>query len=334
MFGGSRTRNVLLAALFLCVLAGAGAVLAFGDPDRREGVAAAVPAAKPSRGCGLAGPLQVAAVQDLVTRRIYADELHGRETLEDAARVRSFPALLGALERHEEAAVRSAVHALVYMPGWHIVRLRVLSGNRVLADVGGPHVTAPVTGVLRSHGRTLGRYVMSVQDDLGVEKLVGRFTGAPIDFYQHGAFLMGTLTPAPAAPANGARVQAGGRTWIAQSFALKAFPSGALQATIFIPASTGSETCAEARLAAWGNVAQHIAARFRPLSNHYQDLASVVRAVTGGRVLVRSGSQRLIGGGPAKLPLSGTVRYAGRRWPVFSWQPAANQRVYFLAPSG
>jgi hypothetical protein len=77
-----------------------------------------------------------------------------------------------------------------------------------------------------------------------------------------------------------------------------------------------------------------VAARLTPLPSHYQDLADVLRGVTGGRVLVRAGSQRLVGGGAARLPAAGTVRYAGHRWSVYSWQPAAGQRVYFLAPPG
>ncbi|HXD55692.1 MAG TPA: hypothetical protein VN618_13115 [Solirubrobacteraceae bacterium] len=332
MLGANRRRILPLAAVLTGALASAGAVLALGDPDGR-GTASA---ARVTGACGVSGPATVAAVQDLVARRIYADELHGRETLEDAARVRSFQPLLGALERGEPAAVASAVHALVYMPHWHIVRLRVMRGSKLLADVGGPHVTAPVTGVLRAHGRPLARYVMSVQDDLGYQKLVTRFIGAPIDIYQHGAFVMGTLTPAPAMPADGSRVQVAGRSWLVQNVAIRAFPSGSLQASLFIPASTGAaSSCATLRLEAWGAVARHLAARLSPLSSaRYQALADLVRSITGGRLLVRSGSQRLVGGGPARLPSTGTVSYAGRRWPVYSWQPVAGQRVYLLAPPG
>lgn len=335
MLGASRRRILQIVAVLTGALAAAGSVLAIGDPDGRRGTAVA--AARLTGACGVSGPATVAAVQDLVAQRIYADELHGRETLEDAARVRSFQPLLGALQRNEPAAVASAVHALVYMPHWHIVRLRVTRGNNVLADVGGPHVTAPVTGVLRAHGRTLASYVMSVQDDLGYQKLVSRFIGAPIDIYQHGAFVMGTLTPAPAMPADGARVQVAGRSWLVQNVAIRAFPSGSLQASLFIPASTGgasTSSCATVKLEAWGAVARHLAARLQPLSAHYQALADLVRSVTGGRVLVRSGGRRLVGGGPAHLPSSGTVSYAGRSWPVYSWQPVAGQRVYLLAPPG
>ena len=332
-----RGRKKTIFGLALPVVALAAAIFALGvaDPDRRGVMAAALPAG----GCGSSTPATVAAVDGFVASRIYADELHGRETLQDAARVRGYAPLIRALEAHETAAVRSAVHALVYMPHWHIVRLKVLMGGHLLADVGGPYVTAPVTGVLRSHGRTLAHYVMSVQDDLGVQKLVTRFIGAPIDLYRGGAFVMGTLKPAPAAPSNGARVQVGGRTWIAHDLALASFPSGSLQASIFVPASADHASCPAVRTAAWGSVARHIAQRLQPLSGaHLQALADLLRAVTGGQLFVRSGTHRLVGGGPARIPASGTVRYAGRSWPVYSWQPKTTgppaPRIYFLAPPG
>jgi hypothetical protein len=54
--------------------------------------------------------------------------------------------------------------------------------------------------------------------------------------------------------------------------------------------------------------------------------------VTAGRVLIRSGAQRLVGSGPRRLPLTGSVRWAGRRWAVYSWQPLPAVRVFLLTP--
>jgi hypothetical protein len=328
MFRKVRGRTLLASSGVVGALAAGAIALALGG--HRDGDAAALPA----RGCAGSSAATVSAVQTVVAKRIYAEELGGEETRLDAARVRSYGPLLTALERGETAAVAAAVHALVYKPHWHIVRLRVLRGSRVLADVGGPHVTAPITGALRAHGRTLGRYVVSVQDDLGYVKLVTHFIGVPIDIYQGGALVMGTLSGAHAAPGNGAHVEIAGRPYLVSNVPIRAFPTGALQASVFTSAAPSAASCAELRLAAWGSVARHVAARFHPLSAHYQDLAGVVRTVTGGRVFVRAGSRRLAGGGPARLPLSGTVRYGGRSWPVYSWQPAAGRRVYFLTPPG
>jgi hypothetical protein len=314
-----------------CALAiGAFVLVAGADPDGpRRAAATTAPA-----GCGTASATTVAAVQTLVAKRIYAGELRGTETLLDAARVRGYGPLLAALESGQPAAVAGAVHALVYKPHWHIVRLRVLRGNRVMADVGGPYVTAPVSGTLRAHGRQLGRYVMSVQDDLGYVKLVTRFIGVPIELYQHGSVVMGTLHPAPPAPQDRATVRAAGTSYLVRNLALRAFPESPLQASLFVPAAWSARSCTALRLATWGDVARHVAARLHPLSAHYQDLAGVLRAVSGGRVLVRAGSRQLVGGGPRRLPLTGPVRYAGTRWQVYSWAPQAGQRVYFLTPPG
>ncbi len=328
MFRKLRGRTLLASTAVLAALA-AGAI-AFAAGGGRDGDAASLPA----RGCGSASAATVSAVQTVVAERIYVEELRGEETRLDAARARSYGPLLTALERGETAAVAAAVHALVYKPHWHIVRLRVLRGTRVLADVGGPHVTAPVTGSIRAHGRTLGRYVISVQDDLGYVKLVTHFIGLPIEIYQRGAPVMGTLRAAPAAPADGAHVEIAGHRYLVSNVAIQAFPAGALQASLFTSAAPSAASCAALRLAAWGSVARHVAARFHPLGAHYQDLADVLRTVTDGRVFVRAGRRRLVGGGPARLPSSGTVRYGGRRWPVYSWQPTAGQRVYFLTPPG
>ncbi len=324
-------RNPLLAAFaFACAIAaGALAIAVDADTDSAASHAASVPAG----GCGAAASATVAAVQSTVAKRIYRDELTGTETVQDTARVRGYAPLIGALERGEAAGVQAAVSALVYKPRWHIVRLRVLRGNRVLADVGGPHVIAPVDGTLRAHGRTLARFVISVQDDLGYVKLVSRFVGVPIDLYQRGSLVMGTLQAVQTPPAEGAHVQAGGRSYVVSNLPAQAFPSGPLQASLFVDSSPPAVSCAALRLATWGSVARHVEARLHPITAHYQDLASVLRAVTGGRVLVRAGAHRIVGGGPRHLPATGRVSYAGRSWPVYSWQPVAGTRIYFLAPS-
>jgi hypothetical protein len=343
-------RAAIATALGLLLAAGA-ATIAFGlDLDDGNGGrpgegaranAGAIPgrptqpvadAASSASACGTQTAATIAAVQSVVAQRIYAGELRGTETRLDAARVAGYHPLLEALARGDQAGVRSAVHALVYKPHWHIVRLRVTSGGRVLADVGGPHILAPVRGTLRANGRALATYTMSVQDDLGYVKLVSRFIGAPIDIYQHGSFVMGTLNPAPAAPAPGASVAVAGVPYQALDIPVQAFPSGPLQATLFLPAAPSGLSCAAVRLAAWGSVARHVAARFKPLSPHLRDLADLVKTVTGARLLVRSGTRQIVAGGPARLPQAGSVSYAGRRWAVYSWQPLPAVRAYLLTP--
>ncbi len=287
--------------------------------------------------CGPASASTIAGVDATVAQGIYAAEIHSREVSSDVAHITGSHALLSALASNNEAAVHAAVHAIVYTPHWHIVRLRVLKAGRVLADVGGPDVIAPVSGALRSNGRPVGTYVMSVQDDLGYEKLVSRFIGVPVDLYRNGAFLMGTLQPAPSKVSANAPVSVKGASYQLQLLSVRAFPSGALRVALLVPTpapSVSAASCASVRLAAWGSIAMHIAARLKPLQAHYQDLVDVLHGTTGGPAFVRSGSTRIAGGAvPARIPDRGTVRFAGRSWSVFSWEPVPPARVYLLTPS-
>jgi len=59
--------------------------------------------------------------------------------------------ICSARSRRQPRATQKAVSRIVYHHFWHIVRLRALdTAGRVLADVGGPYVIAPVRGVLSS----------------------------------------------------------------------------------------------------------------------------------------------------------------------------------------
>jgi hypothetical protein len=318
-------------ALLLIAVAGAalGATLdADTTPVRR--------ASASSEQCGTASAATIASVDDAVAQGIYEGELRSNEVSADAAHVTGSQALLSALEANDSAAVQSAVHAIVYTPHWHIVRLRVLKAGHVLADVGGPDVIAPVSGVLRHDGKVLGSYVMSVQDDLGYEKLVTRFMAVPMDIYRNGSFLMGTLQPAPANLSEGASVSVSGVSYRVQLLSAKAFPSGTLKIALFIPApapTVAADSCSAVRLAAWGNVATHIAAQLQPLQTHYQDLVDVLHGTTGGPAYIFSGSKRIAGGSvPKRIPSHGTVKFGGRSWAVFSWEALPHIRVYFLTP--
>jgi hypothetical protein len=292
--------------------------------------------------CAAATAATIASVDATVARHIYMGELRSKEVSADIAHITGSRELLSALASSNEAAVYAAVHTIVYTPRWHIVRLRVGKNGRVLADVGGPYIIAPLSGVLRFKGRKVGSFVMSVQDDLGYVKLVSRFIGVPIDLYKTppapGSFVMGTLKPAPSSVNTGGSVTVAGHTYQAQVLDARAFPSGTLRVALFVPRPTGmvaAHTCAAVRVAAWGSVAMHIAARFAPLAARYKYLVDTLRGSTGGLAFVRAGSRRLAGGvGPARIPLGGTVKYGGRSWSVFSWEPVPPARIYLLTPAG
>jgi hypothetical protein len=179
---------------------------------------------------------------------------------------------------------------------------------------------------------------MSVQDDLGYRKLVSRFIGVPVDIYQDGSFLMGTLQPVPAVPMSGGElVTVSGVTYRVSLLKAAAFPSGTLEVALFVrpPSSSRAQhSCAAVGVSEWGSVARHIAALFTPLQASYGDLVETLQSTTGGMAFVRAGSKRLAGtAGPAKIPHRGTVKYRGRSWSVFSWEPVPPARIYFLTPA-
>ena len=288
----------------------------------------------PEVACGVKSTSTAAAVDEAAARLIYSGELGGTETRADIGHITTSSALLSALAENNQAAVQSAVHALVYAPAWHIVRLRVLKAGRVVSDIGGPYIIAPVTGTLTWHGKTVGQYVMSVQDDVGYVKLETRFVGIPVEIYRNGSPLMGTVSRPPRSITNGQAVGIAGASYQARVMDLNAFPTGKLQVALMVPKpgpAAQKQSCATIRLTTWGSIAKDIAARFSPLAPHYKDLVSVLRATTGFRAYVTVGSQRVAGEiYPRKLPASGSVSLVGRSWSMFSWSPAPGVRIYLL----
>ncbi len=336
---GGRHRGLASGLLSVGVIGVIFASMVDGDRPAIRHTAAPVAA---SAGCGAASTATSAGVDERVAQQIYTAELSSAEVSADISHVTGSGELLTALAHSDQPAVYAAVHAIVYAPRWHIVRLRVLQHGRVLADVGGPDVIAPVSGTLRVNGRAVGSYVMSVQDDLGYVKLVSRFIGIPIDLYgtprPPGAFVMGTLKPPPAGASIGNResLTVGQNSYRTVILNATAFPSGALKVALFVPTTTSpssARSCAAVRLAAWDNVAHHVAARFTPLATHYGDLRDVLQWLSGGLAFVRSGSTRVAGAGPASIPHQGTVKYRGRTWAVFSWEPSPPVRIYLLIPT-
>src|SRR5664280_3113398 len=111
--------------------------------------------------------------------RIYGGEA-GKRTLTQIRRVQRDAPLLEAVARRDPTATRLAVEALLSQ---HIVRLRVSAGHTLLSDVGGPYVLAPVSAPLRLGRRTIGSFVLSIQDDEGYKRLAGRLAGLKVLMY-------------------------------------------------------------------------------------------------------------------------------------------------------
>jgi len=166
-----------------------------------------------------------------VAHLIYEGE-GGRRTLEQIHRVQRNRPLLSAVARRDAAATRRAVEALLHQ---HIVRLRVSAGGRLLSDVGGPLVLAPVHAPLRLGGRRIGSFVLSIQDDEGYKRLAARLVGLDVVMYMGSRLVKSTLGPSPGAIPTSGKLRLRGRTYRLFTFKAEAFPSGPLRITVLIP---------------------------------------------------------------------------------------------------
>jgi hypothetical protein len=298
--------------------------------------------ASPSRPapCGAASAATIGAVDASVVAHIYANELAGTEVRADLQHVMSASDLSAAVSVANAQATLAAATRIVYHRHWHIVRLRVTDRRgRLLADVGGPYVTAPVTGEITSGGRVVGRFVMSVQDDYGVVKLEYRFVGDPVAIYvgSKPVSVYGTVTFPTGVPP-GPTVTLAGITYRVQTQTLTAFPTGTIRLVQLVappPASVSAKPCAIVRANEYGHVALWLARLASDLPDNYTGYASAVHTFSGALVFVRIGSRRIAssgGAGPNTLPLSGSVSYEGHTWLVYSFQPSPPARVYLLVP--
>jgi hypothetical protein len=167
-----------------------------------------------------------------VATLIYASEV-GRSTLPQIARVQHNRALLTAVAHGEPEATRLAIDNLL---NEHIVRLRVLDGaGKLISDVGGPYVLAPVRAALRLNGRAIGSFVLSIQDDMGYRLLAQRLAGLDVVMYRGSQVVMSSFSPPPAhVPTTGPFTHKGA-TYRAFTFHAEAFPSGPLRITDLVP---------------------------------------------------------------------------------------------------
>ncbi|MEA2226201.1 MAG: hypothetical protein QOE67_1483 [Solirubrobacteraceae bacterium] len=281
-----------------------------------------------------AGAEVLANTAGAVAQRIYAGEVHSSATDSDKHQIESDGPLLSAMQSGDRAAIRAAVHRLVYSHT-HIVRLRVSRGSELLDDEGGPYILAPVSGRLRLHGKEIGHFVFSVQDDLGYVKLVTRFIGAPLVLRTDAGNVPvgGLLSPGPASIPDRGPVDYRGVHYQAYSFKAEAYPSGRLRASLLLPitSSLASKSCGEIETAELGLVAQRISRRFKLSPSAFPPYIRLVRTLTNALVYVRAGSRTLAGSthaAPARLPAAGTLRFHGINYGVFSFAaPASGGQV-------
>lgn len=171
-----------------------------------------------------------------IARLIYAAEGGPRAQVQ-VRRVQRNRALLQAVAAREPEATRLAIDKLLTE---HIVRMRVEAGGKLLSDVGGPYVLAPVRAPLRLHGRQIGSVTLSVQDDEGYKRLAERLAGLDVLMYMdpdsdHPLLVKNSLGPEPGPiPASGPYTYRG-RSFQAVTLHAEAFPSGPLRIVVLIP---------------------------------------------------------------------------------------------------
>jgi len=190
-----------------------------------------IPVAAMSRFCGRTAEDTVVSVLSHVAAIIYANET-GPSALAQVHRVQQNAALLRAVERRDAAATRLAIVGLLNQ---HVVRLRVSTAGRLLADVGGPFVLAPRNATLQLRGVTIGSFVLSIQDDLGYLLLAKRLAGLEVIMHRHNKLIMSSLAPGfPPVPSEGS-YEYGGHKYRVFTLHASAFPSGPLQIAVLIP---------------------------------------------------------------------------------------------------
>ena len=190
----------------------------------------------PSAALSCPGSAAQARVETMghVGERIYQEELHSENVSATVRHIENSASFQHAVAAADPVATRAAIVSF-FGQHIHVVRVRVTIGNRLLEDLGGPFVLAPVHGTVRSNGRVIGHFEMAIQDDAGYLKLAHLFTGADVLMRTGGRQVMGTLSPGPAdIPARG-EVPYAGRTYEAYSFTGEAFPAGPLRLSLLLP---------------------------------------------------------------------------------------------------
>jgi hypothetical protein len=100
-----------------------------------------------------------------------------------------------------------------------------------------------------------------------------------------------------------------------------------------IASSLARKTCDRIKAEEMSLIAQRISRRFTLSQSSFAPYIHLTQTLTHTLAYVRKGSQKLAGGGPAKLPTSGPLSYRGTKYEVSSFAAAASGgqvRVYVL----
>jgi hypothetical protein len=175
-----------------------------------------------------------------VGRRLLRAESHSRDVDRTLRHVARDPAFRRATAANDRRAIRAAIIGDFFRDhSYHIVRVRVMRGAKLVYDLGGPYVLQPATGTVRSPGgTTAASFALAVQDDTGYIKLMHRFTGADVQLVSPLGKVPGSsLQPGPDEVPDHGPVAYRGRRYIADSFSSTAFPAGTLRVSLLVPAT-------------------------------------------------------------------------------------------------
>ena len=182
--------------------------------------------------CGPTEQDTVVRVLSRIALRVYEAE-GGHRTLAQVRRVQRDGALLSAVAARDAAAARKAIEDLLTQ---HIVRLRVSdSEGRLLSDVGGPDVLAPVRAPLSLGGRAIGDFVLSIQDDEGYLRLTRRLVGLKVIMRTRAGIVRNDLGPDPGRVPSSGSFSYRGEHFRVYTFTATAFPSGPLTIQALVP---------------------------------------------------------------------------------------------------
>ena len=184
------------------------------------------------------GPLCGRTEQDTLTNTlrqiaslIYIGEI-GPRAEHEIRRVQGDREMLRAVAARNPRATKLAIDKVL---NEHIVRLRVSAAGHLLSDVGGPYVLGPRTAPLTLGGRTIGEFVLSIQDDAGYLKLTQRLAGLRVLMYMGSRLVMNSISPVPAhVPAEGL-ISDAGHSYRVFTLHLRSFPGGPLRVVVFVP---------------------------------------------------------------------------------------------------
>jgi hypothetical protein len=173
-----------------------------------------------------------------VASRLYQEEAAGPAGRRNAARIARDQQFLAALRSGQHAAIRAAALRELFLPVKHVVRIRVVRGGRTIVDVGGAFVARAESTELRApDGTDLGRLEISMQDVLGLTKLVSRFTAAQIVVHGRPGHVIASRPGLTSArlPTTG-RVTIAGRTYAVRTLSRTGFAGEPLRISVLVPA--------------------------------------------------------------------------------------------------